>query len=58
MKNIHDKPYRITIEQYDYKFTIEVDHSDIDFSEYLDLLRQISLAAGWSAETVDEFFDE
>ena len=52
------QPYRITIEQYEYKFTIEVDHSDIDFSEYVDLLKQISLAAGWSAETVDEFFDE
>jgi len=52
------QPYRITIEQYEYKYSIEVDHSDIDFTEYVDLLRQISLAAGWGTETVNEFFDE
>lgn len=50
------QPYRITIEQYEYKYTIEVDHSDIDFTEYIELLRQISLAAGWNPKTVDEYF--
>ena len=50
------QPYKITIEQYEYKYTIEVDHSDISFTEYIDLLRQISLAAGWGNESVDEVF--
>ena len=52
------QPYRITIEQYEYKYSVEVDHSDIDFTKYVELLRQITLAAGWNTETVDEFFDE
>jgi hypothetical protein len=50
------QPYRITIEHYEYKYTIEVDHSDISFTEYVDLLKQISLAAGWGNESVDEVF--
>ena len=57
MKNINDKPYRITIEQYEYKYSAEVDHSDIDFTEYVELLRKITLAAGWGTDTVEEFFD-
>ena len=58
MKNTHNKPYRITIEQYNYKYSIEIDHSDIDFREYLDILMQLSLAAGWSTNAVEEFFDK
>jgi hypothetical protein len=50
------QPYRITIEQYEYKYSVEVDHSDIDFTEYVELLRQLSLGASWNIKTVDEFF--
>ena len=57
MKDI-DKPYRITIEHYDTKITIERDRSDITFDEYLDMLRDISLCAGWSANSVHEIFSE
>jgi len=52
------QPYRITIEQYEYKYSVEVDHSDIDFTEYVELLRQITLSAGWGTDAVKEFFDE
>ena len=52
------QPYRITIEQYEYKYSVELDHSDIDFTEYIALLRQITLAASWGTEAVNEFFDE
>lgn len=52
------QPYRITVEQYEYKYTVEVDHSDITFTEYIELLRQISLAAGWGINDVKEFFDK
>ena len=51
------QPYKITIEQYEYKYSVQVDHSDIDFAEYIELLRQISLAAGWNTNTIEEFFD-
>lgn len=52
------QPYKITIEQYEYKYSVEVDHSDISFTDYVELLRQISLAAGWNTNTVEEFFDK
>ena len=51
------QPYKITIEQYEYKYTIEVDHSDITYTEYIDLLKQISLAASWPICFVIELFD-
>ena len=51
------QPYRITIEQYDYKYSVEVDHSDIDFTEYIELLRSLTLAAGWSIDHVKDFFE-
>jgi len=51
------QPYRITIKQYEYKYSVEVDHSDIHFTEYVELLRKITLAAGWGTDTVEEFFD-
>ena len=31
------QPYKITIEQYEYKYSVEVDHSDIDFTEYIEV---------------------
>ena len=52
------QPYRITIEQYEYKYSVEVDHSDITFEEYLELLSSLSLAAGWSKDKVNEVFEE
>jgi hypothetical protein len=52
------QPYRITIEQYEYKYSVEVDHSDISFTEYIELLRKITLAASWGTEEVNEFFNE
>ena len=52
------QPYRITIEQYEYKYSVEVDHSDIDFTEYIELLRSLSLAARWSKDKVNEVFEE
>ncbi len=55
--DIMKQPYRITIEQYEYKYSVEVDHSDIDFTEYVELLRSLSLAAGWSIEDVKEVFE-
>ena len=55
---MNKQPYRITIEQYGNKYSIEIDHSDIDFTEYLNLLRQISLASGWGTAVVNEFLDE
>jgi len=50
------EPYRITIEHWNCKVSVEANHSDITFDEYLDLLKSISLAAGWGVESVNEIF--
>lgn len=50
------QPYRITIEQYDQKVSIEKDHSDIDLEEFGEMLYNISIAAGWSEENLKEMF--
>lgn len=51
------QPYRITIEHYDTKVSIETDHSDIDLDELATLLRSVLLAAGWSEALIDELIN-
>ena len=52
------EPYKITIEQYNMEYSIKADSSDITFTEYVDMLERITLAAGWSQEHVNELFGE
>ena len=50
------QPFRITIEHYDMKVSIEKDHSDLDITEVVEMIEQVLLAAGYSADTVEEIF--
>ena len=50
------QPFRITIEHYDMKVSIEKDHSDIDAEELADMLYGVCAAAGWLPDTLDEIF--
>lgn len=52
------QPYRITIEHYNTKVSIETDHSDIDLDELATLLRSVLLAAGWSESLIDELMNK
>ena len=53
------KPYKITIQQYDTKVSIEKDHSDISLEDFAEMLYHISKAVGWSEEQLkDIFIDE
>lgn len=54
--NDFKKPYKITIEQYDQKVSIEKDHSDITSEEFADMLYNISMAAGWGEKNLKEIF--
>lgn len=49
-------PFRITIEHWDEKLTIEKDHSDITFDDYIEMVRSISNAI-FTTGTVNEFFE-
>ena len=58
MKNIKNSPFRIIIEHWDMKSSIEINHSDITFQEYITLLSQISLSVGFPVKTVEDFFNQ
>lgn len=50
------EPFRITLEHYDVKVTIEKPYSDIDSDQLHEMLRSLCLAAGWAENTVKEIF--
>ena len=52
------EPYRITIEEYEMKFSIEVNHSDISWDQYISMLESISRAAGWEEGKIIELFGQ
>ena len=54
---ITKQPYRITIEHYDTKVSIEIDHSDITIDELATLLKSVLLAAGWSEQLINELIN-
>ena len=56
MVKIDNPPFKISVEHWDRKLTIEKNHSDITWDDYVELLRDISKAAGWGGESIDELF--
>ena len=50
------QPFRITIEQYNQKVSVEVDHSDVSVTELIDLLEQALMGSGWAESQVEEIF--
>jgi hypothetical protein len=52
------KPFRITIEHYDQKISVEVDHSDVSLPEVAELLEQVLKGAGFSEEGVMEMINQ
>ena len=52
------QPFRITLEHYDMKVTIEKPYSDIDVDQLKEMLRSLCLAAGWPEGTINEMFGE
>jgi len=52
------KPFRITIEQYDQKISVEVDHSDVNLSEVAELLEQALKGAGFPEKGVMEMINQ
>ena len=52
------KPFRITIEQYNQKVSVEVDHSDVRLGEVAELLEHALKGAGFSEEEVKEMINQ
>ena len=49
-------PFKISVEHWDTKLTVEKDHSDITFEEYVELLRDLSRAVGWGIDDINDLF--
>ena len=53
---LENKPFRVTVEHWDEKITVEKDYSDITFDEYVEMLRTLSRGVGFGKESIDELF--
>ena len=54
---IESQPFRVTIEHYDTKVTLEKDRSDLDIHEVAELLATALMAAGYAEKTVQEIIN-
>jgi len=48
------QPFRVTIEHYDTKVTVEKDHSDLDIYQAAELVASALKAIGYAEKTVEE----
>lgn len=48
-----DKPFRITIEYYDKKYTVETNRSDVSIEEFWSLLSSVTKSAGFYELLID-----
>jgi len=53
---LENNPFKVTVEHWDEKITIEKDHSDITWDEFVEMLRTLSRGVGYSQEDIDELF--
>jgi len=53
---LENKPFRITVEHWGEKITVEKDHSDVTFDEYIEMLRALSRGVGYGQDSIDEVF--
>lgn len=52
-----DTPFRITIEHWDQKVSIEVNSSQVTLDEVGTLLQQLLMAAGFDPDSIREMID-
>ena len=49
---------KITVEQYDQTHSIETKHDDVNFADFMELIRKVSYSVGYSDATIKEWFEE
>ena len=49
---------KITVEHYDEKVSIERENDDLDFTEFMGLVKKVAHGVGYSSETIDEWFNQ
>ena len=50
--------FKITIEQYDNKTSVEVGRADLTVSEAMELVERALVGAGYAQSSVEEYFNE
>jgi len=48
---------KITVEHYDEKASIETDHDDVTFDEFMELVRKVAHGVGYHSELIEEWFN-
>ena len=48
---------KITVEHYDEKVSIETQHDDLTFKDFMELVRKIAHGVGYADKTIDEWFE-
>jgi len=48
---------KITVEHYDEKVSIERENDDLDFNEFMELVKKVAHAVGYADGTIDEWFN-
>lgn len=49
---------KITVEHYDEKVSIERENDDLDFTEFMELVRKVAHGVGYADETIAEWFNQ
>jgi len=49
---------KITVEHYDEKVSIETNHDDVTFDEFMELIRKVAHGVGYNDTTIKEWFEE
>jgi len=49
---------KITVEHYDEKVCIERENDDLDFNEFMELVRKVAHGVGYAQGTIDEWFNQ
>ena len=48
---------KITVEHYNEKVSIETQHDDLTFEDFMELVRKVAYGVGYASGTVDKWFD-
>jgi len=49
---------KITVEQYSTKISIKVDHDDVTYDDFMELIMRISKVVGYNCKTIEDYWSE
>ena len=48
---------KITVEQYSTKISIKVDHDDVTYDDFMELIMRISKVVGYNSKTIEDYWN-